>query len=431
MEHTTSPIDTATPAEAHAESHQATRPVNGAAPRELYLCIDGGGTKTSVSIAGKSLENGGEVKILGTGQHRSSNHTGVGLEQAMVSIGEATLDALRRLPDEAELTCAKSWTYEGYGAAHGRAIQPAPFARIWAGLSGVDGPEDLRVLRPALASLFGLPPSPHGDEDGLVLRVTNDCDLLSSAIERVYKTSQSSPDDVQCQGGIVLIAGTGSIATAFGPKTLPDGNSGAGQSYVLEAVGRMGGYGYLLGDEGSAYYVGHQTIKDLLGFVDRHQEPRSEKDGQVAGTSRKPMGAHDTAIERSSLLGPVRAHFQIDRLANLMAAVYAIAAEHERKLKIAELSRLVMHAAFGAQPDAFARTILERAGERLSELVRDLCALHELKPPQMVLCLGGGMWSYPQFKLLVLDIMRTQWDAHWGWVETIDQPDQLAAISLV
>jgi hypothetical protein len=37
-----------------------------------------------------------------------------------------------------------------------------------------------------------------------------------------------------------------------------------------------------------------------------------------------------------------------------MAAVYSIPSEHERKLKIAELSRLVMRAAFGAQQDTFA-----------------------------------------------------------------------------
>jgi hypothetical protein len=60
------------------------------------------------------------------------------------------------------------------------------------------------------------------------------------------------------------------------------------------------------------------------------------------------MRAQEAAIERSSLLGPVRAHFQIHRLANLIAAVYSIPTEHERRLKITELSRLVMHAAFGA-----------------------------------------------------------------------------------
>ncbi|PLW26162.1 hypothetical protein PCASD_21866 [Puccinia coronata f. sp. avenae] len=131
--------------------------------------------------------------------------------------------------------------------------------------------------------------------------------------------------------------------------------------HVLEAVGRMGSYGYLLGNEGSAYYVGHQTIKDLLAFVDRHQEPRK--------ASNKIRSEEDdlqeAAIERSSLMGLVRAHFQIDRSANLMAAVYSIPSEHERKLKIAELSRLVMRAAFGAQQDTFAHN--PRARRRSTE----------------------------------------------------------------
>jgi hypothetical protein len=64
-------------------------------------------------------------------------------------------------------------------------------------------------------------------------------------------------------------------------------------------------------------------------------------------------------------MGLVRAHFQIDRPANLMAAVYSIPSEHERKLKIAELSRLVMRAAFGAQQDTFAHN--PRARRRSTE----------------------------------------------------------------
>jgi hypothetical protein len=62
----------------------------------------------------------------------------------------------------------------------------------------------------------------------------------------------------------------------------------------------MGSYGYLLGNKGSAYYVGHQTIKDLLAFVDRHQEPRKasnkirseEDDLQVTMT-----GSGDRALQ--------------------------------------------------------------------------------------------------------------------------------------
>lgn len=361
----------------------------------------------------------------------------------MGAIGAATMEALGRLPSEEEFGEARRWRYdeeEGSWPTGGPGRRPqtkAPFAKIWAGLSGVDGPQDLRLVRTALASLFGLSPPDHH-----ILRVTNDCDLLSSVIERIYLANQLVPHSPtpHCMGGIVLIAGTGSIATAFGPPSLSSPPLGNSTPHVLHALGRLGGYGYLLGDEGSSYYVGQQTIKQLLGFFDRHQEPRSllggerEPQEEDGGTKRKEprMGVDDETIERSSLLHEVLAHFQVQRLADLLASVYAIPSEHERKLRIAGLSRLAMRAAFADQapPDLFARSILQHAACRLSELVCELSNLYHLPPPHSVLCLGGGMWSYSQFRLLVLETMRDKWNALWGWVETIDQPDQLAALSL-
>ncbi|WAR59534.1 hypothetical protein PtB15_11B174 [Puccinia triticina] len=356
----------------------------------IYLCIDGGGTKTNVSIAGRLAGDGnGKLRILSQGQHRSSNYTGVGLEQAILSIGDATIAALRSLPAGGALTQARSWTYDGF-QSNGCASRPAPFARIWAGLSGVDGPEDHRLVYAGLANLFGLTPFLARDPDDQAtprLKVTNDCDLLCSAIETVYKVHKFSPD-TPCLGGIVLIAGTGSIATAFGPSSKAT-QSPDHHAETLEPLGRLGGYGYLLGDEGSSYYVGQQTIKMLLAFFDCHQEPRKSSmdlESDPTPPRRKPLGMDDQALERSSLLAPVMAHFEIDRLENLLASVYSITSEHERKLKIAELSRLVMRAAFDEQqPD------------------RDL----------------------------VLQTMRLKWNANWGWVETVHQPDQVAAVSLV
>ncbi|EFP81085.1 hypothetical protein PGT21_009648 [Puccinia graminis f. sp. tritici] len=429
----TTTTDPNTPIASQAESPSSRQLTTDREHRNaLYLCIDGGGTKTNVSISGRSGEDG-ELRILSQGQERSSNYTGVGLEQAILSIGEATMSALRSLPDGTGSSEARGWTYEGFQSV-GCAFRPAPFTRIWAGLSGVDGPEDHRLLHAGLTNLFGLSGEPTK------LKLTNDCDLLCSAIERVYKANHRSPD-LPCLGGIVLIAGTGSIATAFGPSTPPPQHPSGPSESLLEPLGRMGGYGYLLGDEGSSYYVGLETIKELLSFFDRHQEPRTiwsqdslEASGQDRKLTRrgKPMEVEDQRIESSSLMGPVLAHFEIERLEELLAAVYSIANEHERKVRIAELSRLVMRAAFeGPAPDGFARRILERAGLRLSELVCRLCTLYELLPNQSVLCLGGGMWSYTQFRDLVIHTMRINWNAHWGWVETIHQPDQVAALSFV
>lgn len=54
-------------------------------------------------------------------------------------------------------------------------------------------------------------------------------------------------------GGVVVIAGTGSISVLV----LPDGH-----------VVRVGGYGHMLGDEGSAYWIVHRACKWLVDHRD-------------------------------------------------------------------------------------------------------------------------------------------------------------------
>lgn len=409
---------------------------------ELYLCIDGGGTKTNVSIAGRRSKRSSELGqfegvILARGSHQSSNYTDVGLQSAILSIGEATIQALQALPDRPSLTNAKSWNYQGFQSGHGSS-KPAPFSKIWAGLSGVDSDQDRVIIRDGLIKLFGLsdliikPESENLREkfvdDSFMspkLKVTNDCDLLSSPIELHYRSHRKS-NQRPCKGGIVLIAGTGSIATAFGPA---QGGKSQDQSDHLEALGRVGGYGYLLGDEGSAYDVGRQTIKQVLRLFD-HQQQKEYHPRHCQNQTDTRTDIDE--IEQSDLVGFLLKQFRIDRLDNLLGSVYAIKDEHERKLRIAEVSRFVMGCAFrGDQPDRFAQRILEIAAKRLSELVSDLSELYNLKPEEMVLCLGGGMWAYDEFKKMVISTMKADWNADWGWIEIVDRPDQVAVLSLV
>ncbi|KAH9461492.1 hypothetical protein Pst134EA_017796 [Puccinia striiformis f. sp. tritici] len=107
---------------------------------DVYLCIDGGGTKTNVTISGRSRDTPDEVKILGKGTNQSSNYTGVGIEQAMRSIGDATITALQAI-DANYTIVSRGWNYDGFQAQPElkTALKPAPFTKIWAGLSGMDG----------------------------------------------------------------------------------------------------------------------------------------------------------------------------------------------------------------------------------------------------------------------------------------------------
>ena len=98
------------------------------------------------------------------------------------------------------------------------------------GIAGVDRPHDEAVIRGILRRL--------GHRDGV--RVVNDAAIALAA---------GAPERV----GIVVLAGTGSIA--FGADR-------AGRT------ARAGGYGFLLADEGSGYWLGHQILRAAVRSAD-------------------------------------------------------------------------------------------------------------------------------------------------------------------
>jgi glucosamine kinase len=105
-----------------------------------------------------------------------------------------------------------------------------PVSAVCLGIAGVDRPSDENLIRGILRRL--------GYREAV--RVVNDAviALVAGAPER---------------SGIVLLAGTGSIA--YGEH--PSGRSA-----------RAGGYGYFLADEGSAYWLGHEALRAVVRAAD-------------------------------------------------------------------------------------------------------------------------------------------------------------------
>lgn len=376
----------------------------------LTAAMAGGGTKTSVCIAGRlpsASSSSLDVRILARGSDLASNYSDRGLSAAVLSISRAVERALQSLPHRLP---GRDWTSSGYGDdGNGTAASAAPFDAIWAGLSGVDSPKDVKVMHEALSRLFGL------SESSPRLRVANDCDLLASPID-LYRRSEGG-----LEGGIVLIAGTGSIATAYKPSS----------SGLVEPVGRMGGLGFLLGDEGSAFHIGRQTIKAVLTANDR---------GHFSPTSTSH--AH-SPVATSTLVPRLFHHFEVSNVESLLGAVYALGGpkninEHDRKVRIAEVARLVMEAAYASKTatlaecaskpgDPFAVGVLAESARFLSELVKDLAAARGIVPERGVLCLGGGTWGFVAFKETVLGHMCKDWGARWKHVEVVSDADGIAA----
>ena len=109
--------------------------------------------------------------------------------------------------------------------AQGRTI-----SAVGLGIAGVDRPHDEAVIRGILRRLG------HREK----VRVVNDAAIALTA---------GAPDGV----GIVVLAGTGSISY---------GQDRSGKS------ARAGGFGFLLADEGSGYWLGHQALRATVRASD-------------------------------------------------------------------------------------------------------------------------------------------------------------------
>jgi glucosamine kinase len=193
---------------------------------------------------------------------------------------------------------------------------------IVAGISGLQegGAESLQAI---LSGIFNLPQA-H-------IRVTDDMELAYAA-------------HFGAGEGVLVYAGTGSIAyhrTAQG------------------AVLRSGGYGYLLGDEGGAFWQGREALKLLLAAQDAGQV----LSGPLADELITLTGSLDWPDLRSWVYGGGRG-------------------------AVATLAPAVHRAALAGDP--VAQGVLRRAGEALADLASTLLSRC---PPGLPLVLAGGAAS--------------------------------------
>ncbi|WP_407572370.1 N-acetylglucosamine kinase [Deinococcus altitudinis] len=208
------------------------------------------------------------------------------------------------------------------GLAEGvQADSPRPEAVV-AGISGLQ--QGMGAwFQETLAEIFGLPPQ--------LVRVTDDMTLAYAA--------QFAPGE-----GVLVYAGTGSIGCFQGA----DGE-----------LHRAGGHGFLLGDEGGAFWQGQQGLKTVLRVQDRGREPT----GPLADELGAAVGGLDWPQVRQWVYGGGRA-----AVATLAPAVY--------------------RAALAGDPHA--QDVTRRAGEALARLADTLL---ERTEPGLPVALAGGAAS--------------------------------------
>jgi N-acetylglucosamine kinase-like BadF-type ATPase len=201
------------------------------------------------------------------------------------------------------------------------AVRPAA---ICLGIAGVDRPDDARVVR------------------GIMRRIGYQAKVLvvNDALVALEAGAPGEP-------GVVLVAGTGSIAYGRNERN---------------QAARAGGWGYMLGDEGSGYWIGRAALRAVLREADR----------------RGP------ATQLTSLL---LHYYGVNRAQDLIAQVYH---GNLRPSAIAALAQCVQGAF--SDGDSVAIGILRGAADQLESAALSVARRLELIGSEFPFVLSGGIF---------------------------------------
>ena len=146
-------------------------------------------------------------------------------------------------------------------------------------MAGVNRPQDILDLTPLFSDLLCVPAGPR-------LTIENDSALLASPIDK-YPHIHTV---------IVAVSGTGCIATSFEIR----------DHCRLQRLSHAGGWGWILGDEGSGYYIGREALRRILHHSDHGQawSSSSVSPAPLEGSARWSANA-SLAISPSLLPSPL------------------------------------------------------------------------------------------------------------------------------
>ncbi|GJE91464.1 hypothetical protein PsYK624_076140 [Phanerochaete sordida] len=326
----------------------------------LYLCVDCGGSKTSAVIC----DAAGEIKGRALGG--PSNFAYLGIKAFTEAVKVAVSDALK--------TCVDPHSVEPVALP-----PPQPlFAAAWLGVSGVDSQGAIDTITPVISQLLGVPP-------GRSLVVANDTHLLAAPLQM--------HDDVSC--AVTCIGGTGGIVVSFTQEA--DGK--------LKEMGRVGGWGWILGDEGGGYHVGREAVRQIVLRADiasvEGRETVDEAKNTLEGRVMKQFGLGSDVYE---LLPAVHLPDPGAGLAvtETNAPPYVFI---PREKRLSQLAPLVFQSAFEDE-DPLALKVLQITSRELVQQISILLrpgAPRAVKASDGVICFGGSLVGVEKYRNMILD----------------------------
>lgn len=304
----------------------------------LAIGLDGGGTKT-VAWLGRFSKNGSLMEVLGRGRSGPSNMLAVGFELAASNILSAVEDAFTKAGIQREQVDNACFCLAGAG---GRA------------------------------------------EQDRISRWVRDNQLAADCC--VIHDGEALLSEADLDDGIALICGTGSFAW---------GRLKSGKEV------RCGGWGYLIDDAGSGYWIGMQAIRAVVRAAD----------------GRGPA---------TSLTEAILGELMLRDVADLKQVVYSQA---HGKAQVAHLSKLVFSTCETCET---ASEIIKAAVNELTALVTSIAVRLEFCSPALPnnppssgkygLAIGGGViLSQQQFRTDILQNIENA-GTQLSSITLVDQP---------
>lgn len=249
---------------AHSQTHQ-----------HFWLGIDGGGTNCRAAIVSEAGD------LLGQGQAEAANFLRVGLDKAVAHVTKAVNQACQQA-----------------------GIEASQISAACIGLAGVSHPDHNRQMLDALKEALPI------------------ADIALETDARVALAGATGN-----QPGVVIIAGTGSIACGINARG---------------RFARSGGWGPIMGDEGSGSYIGRRALEAVMMAYDYRGEP-------------------------TIMMDPVLKHFGVSSPPELATVIYDSSSKEKGEVQgnIAQLSRIAVKAA--QDGDKIALQIMTDAAEELAK----------------------------------------------------------------
>ncbi|TLS40333.1 ATPase [Streptomyces montanus] len=300
--------------------------------QDLVVGLDAGGTRTRAVLA-----TAVDGRPLGEGLAGPGNALTVPVPQLTEHLAEAVGQAVP----------------EG---ARGRVVA---VAGGFAGATGAspDEPGRLNALAALTAALRDL-------------RIPAESVGISSDIEAAFASAPGAPAD-----GLALVAGTGAVAARISGR---------------RCAATVDGDGWLLGDDGSGFWIGRSAVRAALRMADGRGDPTvlAASVGRALGLPEEVLPHEAEELPGEADVLPYAEEGAVPRewtrhrreayRMHLLPAVMA-----QPPIRLARLAPLVVEAA--GRKDAVAGAILDQAADQLIEAVRALAP----RPGERIVATGG------------------------------------------